>query len=187
MTDYFARFAHSYDSFVGDFKLNKIFDYLTLDKKEILVDVGGGTGRAATYLKEHVRGCIVLDYSYEMLQKAKSKDDDIMLVQASSDAMPFRDGTVNQLFMYDTLHHIQTQEESIQDCERILSDTGKLMIVDFDRKNFQNKFLIFFEILARFNSKFLTPDELVYMCAKANLNSSYERPSKKLYALTASK
>jgi len=149
MTDYFARFAHSYDSFVGDFKLNKIFDYLTLDKKEILVDVGGGTGRAATYLKEHVRGCIVLDYSYEMLQKAKSKDDDIMLVQASSDAMPFRDGTVNQLFMYDTLHHIQTQEESIQDCERILSDTGKLMIVDFDRKNFQNKFLIFFEILVQ--------------------------------------
>jgi len=187
MNDYFSRFAHMYDGFVGDSELNNILDYLDLQKKDILVDVGGGTGRDAKALKQHVRGCIILDYSYNMLQKAKGKDDDVMLVQASSDAMPFRDGTIEKLFMNDSLHHIQVQEDSMKECERVLTKSGKLMIREFDRKHFWNKLLIFFEKLVRFNSKFLTPEELVKMCSDANLKSSYERPSKSTFILTAIK
>ena len=110
VTDYFSKLAHGYDSFVGDFNFNTIIDYLDLETKEVLIDVGGGTGRIATALKEHTRGCIVLDYSFEMLKKAVKKDADLMLVQASSDAMPFRDSTVKQLFLNDSLHHIQAQK-----------------------------------------------------------------------------
>lgn len=187
MTDYFSRLAHGYDNFVGDFNFSSIEDYLDLEKKEVLIDVGGGTGRVATALKEHTRGCIVLDYSFDMLKKAIKKDSDLMLVQASSDAMPFRDGTVKQLFLNDSLHHIQAQTETLQECERIMPQNGKLMIREFDRKHFWNKFLIFFEKLARFNSKFLSPDELTKMCKDVNLKSTYQHPTKGTFILTAVK
>jgi len=187
MNDYFSRFAHRYDGFVGDFELNSILEYLDLESKDILVDVGGGTGRVAKALKHHVRGCVVLDYSYNMLQKAKGKDDDVMLVQASSDAMPFRDGTIEKLFMNDSLHHIQAQEETMSECERILTKPGKLMIREFNRKTFWNKFLIFGEKLMRFNSKFLSPEELVKMCSDVNLISAYEKPTRGTFILTAIK
>lgn len=187
MNDYFSRFAHRYDGFVGDFELSSILDYLDLKRNDILVDVGGGTGRLAQALKHHVRGCVVLDYSYNMLQKAKGKDNDIMLVQASSDAMPFRDGTIEKLFMNDSLHHIQAQKGTIHECERILTKPGKLMIREFNRKTFWNKFLIFAEKLARFNSKFLSPGELVKMCDDVNLKSAYEKPTRGTFILTAVK
>jgi len=187
MNDYFSRFAHRYDGFVGDFELNSIMDYIDLEKDGILVDVGGGTGRVATSLKHHVRGCVVLDYSYNMLQKAKGKDKNLMLVQASSDAMPFRDGTIQQLFMNDSLHHIQAQEESIKECERVLTKSGKLMIREFNRKYFWNKFLIFGEKLVRFNSKFLSSEELSSLCTNVNLKSSYEKPTRGTFILTAVK
>jgi demethylmenaquinone methyltransferase/2-methoxy-6-polyprenyl-1,4-benzoquinol methylase len=187
MHDYFSRLAHGYDGFVGDFELNSILDYLDLEKSDILVDVGGGTGRVAQSLKNHVRGCVVLDYSYNMLQKAKSKDSDLMLVQASSDAMPFRDGTIKKLFMNDSLHHIQVQEGTIKECERILTEQGKLMIREFNRKHFWNKFLIFGEKLLRFNSKFLSPEELITMCDAVNFKSTYEKPTKGTFILTAVK
>ncbi|MHA1126159.1 MAG: class I SAM-dependent methyltransferase [Candidatus Heimdallarchaeota archaeon] len=187
MNDYFSRFAHRYDGFVGDFELNSILDYLDLEKDDILVDVGGGTGRVAKALKHHVRGCIVLDYSYNMLQKAKGKDNDLMLVQASSDAMPFRDGTVEKLFMNDSLHHIQVQEGTIKECERILTKPGKLMIREFNRKSFWNKFLIFGEKLVGFNSKFLSPEELEKLCTDVNLKPSYEKPTRGTFILTAVK
>ncbi|MCE7737888.1 MAG: methyltransferase domain-containing protein [Candidatus Heimdallarchaeota archaeon] len=185
--DLFSRIAKRYDKIIKGFDLSTILDNLTLIHNEVILDLGGGTGRLAVAFEEYVNGCILLDRSFEMINQAKKKSTTIMIVQGVSEALPFRKGSIPQIFANDTLHHIHKQDETIEQCYEILSTSGHLMVREFDPDHWKTRFLIFFEKLLLFGSKFLSPKSLEEICKKYNFTVEWERLTKSTYLLNAKK
>lgn len=183
----FNRVANSYDKFVGPFDLDEINEYLPLRSDASLIDLGGGTGRIAFQLSEYVKDCFVLDYSYEMLQQAQKNIVNLPLIQGAGENSPFKSNAINQIFLNDSLHHIQKQQETLEECYRILTPKGELIIREFDKKYFWNIFLIFGEALLRFKSKFVSPKQLSAMCEKIGFTTQWVRPTKATFILIATK
>ncbi|HUT81858.1 MAG TPA: class I SAM-dependent methyltransferase [Candidatus Bathyarchaeia archaeon] len=183
----FSKVAHNYDKIVGPFDLSEIMEYIDLHPEELLFDLGGGTGRIAYQLTDYVKGCLVLDASYKMLLEAKKKGNDLFLIHGFSESLPLKTNSLKQIFLNDSLHHIKLQEETLVECFRVLSSGGQLIIREFDKKYFWNKFLIFGEKILRFKSKFFSPAQLSELCQKIGFETSWKRPSKATFILIAKK
>ncbi len=176
--DTFSKLAHRYDDFVGSFDYEKIRKYLPVLHDEPILDLGGGTGRVGIHFVKEANGCIILDLSFKMLNEARKRSQRFMLVQGLSQTLPFREQSLKQIFINDSLHHIRDQIGTIRDCYTVLKPEGKVIIREFNRKYFWNLFLILFEKMVRFGSKFLSPKELTTMCEEQNLSVSIHKPSK---------
>ncbi|UJG43915.1 MAG: class I SAM-dependent methyltransferase [Candidatus Heimdallarchaeum endolithica] len=186
--DLFSRIASYYDKLIGDFDYDSLNGYLDLYKEDILLDIGGGTGRASKVLEKEVNQCIILERSFEMLNQAKKSSKSIFLIQGLSNNIPLRNGCIDKIFVNDTLHHIKKQEKTIEQCNHVLDEKGKLIIRDYDRSYFWNFLLILFEKILMFKSKFLTPSELENIVKKYGFsNISIKRPSKATYIFEATK
>lgn len=185
--DIFSQIAHRYDDIVGAFNFEEIGKFLPLEKENILLDFGGGTGRAAQHLEAVVNGCIVLDRSYEMLKQATKKSIQSHLIQGLGESLPFRENSIKQIFANDTLHHIKKQRESIEECYKVLIPKGKLIIREFDKRRFRVKLLILFEKIIRFGSKFFSPKELQNLCHEIGFKTEFVPLTKSTYLVVGKK
>ena len=185
--DLFSRIAHFYDRIIKDFNFDTIRDHLILNDNELLLDLGGGTGRVSKSIIKHVNECVVLDRSFEMLQQAKLTSKSLMLVQGLAENQPFRPAFTEQVFVNDVLHHIRKQSKTLEETHRIMKDKGLMFIREYDRKYFWNFLLILMEKILLFRSIFLAPEELEEMCEIAGFSANWIRLSKATYLLTATK
>jgi len=185
--DLFSKIAHRYDNIIPSFDIDSIIDYLPLTKEDLLVDLGGGTGRVATKLLEHVNECIIFDRSNEMLQQVRNKTKGLYLVQGAAENQPFRKNSITSFFVNDVFHHLKKQEQTLENIKEILTDGGNLIVRDYDRKYFWNIFLLIFEKLLLFGSRFLTPYELETMCNELDFFVNWRRITKGTYLLIARK
>lgn len=185
--DLFSRIAGRYDSIIKGFDLEKIISDFPHFKDELLVDLGGGTGRVATLFLDYINECLILDRSFEMLKQAQSKSRNLILVQGTGDSMPFRENTIKQIFVNDVLHHIKNQNETLQECHLVLKEQGSLIIRDYDRKYIGNIFLFIFEKILRFGSVFFSPQELTDRCQEIGFSVNWKRLTKGTYLLSAEK
>ncbi len=185
--DLFSRIARRYDHIIRGFDLEKIIDDFTYSREELLLDLGGGTGRVANLFLNYVNECLVLDRSFEMIKQAQNKSRNLLLVQGTGDSMPFRENTIKQIFVNDVLHHIRKQKETLQESYLVLKENGKLIIRDYDRKYIGNIFLFIFEKILRFGSVFFSPQELTDQCQEIGFSVNWKRLTKGTYLLSAEK
>ena len=183
----FNRIAKRYDKIVGPFDLREILEFLPLKSNALLLDLGGGTGRVSFQLSEHVKECILFDVSIEMLQQAHKNSEKLPIIQALAEKIPFKSNSFDQIFLNDSLHHIKNQQETLEECYRILKPNGELLIREFDKKYFWNIFLIIMEAFLRFKSKFLSPNQLAIMCENIGFKTEWVRPTKATFILIATK
>lgn len=152
-----------YNMIIALFKLNKaeeILDISQLQGFEIVLDLGGGTGKLSESLKNHCEKIYVLDESQGMLSKVKV---DSKVVPMLGDALNtgFGDKTMDVVILSDVLHHIKEQHLLMDEIHRILKGDGKLVILDFDRKHFIIKILSMFERLIFGDVTFRAAHEVV--------------------------
>ena len=185
--DLFSRIADRYDKIIRSSAVEEFKSFINLKSEEILVDLGGGTGRVALVLEKMTNGCVLLDRSFEMLKQAKKKSNSLILVQGVGEALPFRKDTIPQIFANDTLHHILKQEETLAECYEVMMKSGYFTIREFDPKYWKTKFLIFFEKVLMFGSTFLSPQKLEDMCKEIGFSVNWQRLTKSTSMLEAMK
>ena len=185
--DLFSRIAGIYDKIIKGFTLDTIKQFVQIIPNEILLDLGGGTGRLSVELNKCVNGCILIDRSFEMLEQALKKSKDFLIVQGVGENLPFKENSIPQIFANDTLHHIHFQNETLSDCYRVLKPQGRLIIREYDPEHWRTKFLLFFEWILLFGSTFLSPKKLEKICQKIGFSVDWKRLSKSTYMLNAVK
>lgn len=112
-----------------------------------LVDVGTGTGRMIELFGGGAQSAIGIDRSPEMLRLARVKLNGLdlrswELRQGDLAALPIPDGGADTLILHQVLHFIPAPEGAIAELARILSPTGRLLIVDFaphDREELRDR------------------------------------------------
>ncbi|MFB6096379.1 MAG: methyltransferase domain-containing protein [Haloferacaceae archaeon] len=134
---------------------------------ERVVDLAGGTGRAAAALESGE--AIVVDAAPGMLRAARSKG----LETVTGDAMrlPLRDGVADAVLVVDALHHVPNARAVLDEVVRVLAPGGVLVVRDFDPTTVPGRALVAAEHLVGFGSRFFAPDDLAHVLEDAGLDA----------------
>lgn len=174
----FDKVYKYYDKFMTTFKLYKLEEIkaaANLKGNEVIVDVGGGTGRLAQFISNSCKTIYVLDESEKMLSKAKHYPN-LISINGNALKSPFENNSIDTVILSDVFHHIKEQEELIIEINRILKDNGKILIMDFDRKYIKTKLLIAFEFILFGRLFFRTKDEMNVLLEKYfSINKVYDK------------
>ncbi|WP_255149951.1 class I SAM-dependent methyltransferase [Halorarius halobius] len=130
---------------------------------ERVLDVGGGTGRAARALGD----ATVIDAAQGMLTEARASGLDA--VQGDAGRLPVRTGSVDAVIIVDALHHFPDAAAAIEDAARVLRAGGVLVVREFDPGTWRGRGLVRMEHLVGFDSTFYTADDLAGLMADAGL------------------
>ena len=132
-----------------------------------LLDVGGGSGRAAAALVGPE--ITVVDASLGMLARAR---DGRGLSGVAGDAgrLPFRDGSVDAVTIVDAFHHLPDQEAAVREAARVLAPGGALVVREFDPEHPLGRVLVAAESAIGMASRFRTPAALAAAFDDAGLD-----------------
>jgi len=152
-----------------------IYARVTYSKKDImreiaklpvqgsLLDVGGGTGRVSSAIRDLVDEVVVADVSFGMLKKAPLSS--LRPVCGGSESLPFADNSFERVIMVDALHHVINHAESAREMFRVLKPGGLLIIEEPDIRTFGVKLIALAEKLLLMRSHFLAPDAILKLFA----------------------
>ncbi|WP_424946501.1 ArsR/SmtB family transcription factor [Candidatus Spongiihabitans sp.] len=139
--EYFGKNAAEWDNIrklaVPDTCIEKkLIDCLNINRPELFLDLGTGTGRILEIFSPYIKRGIGIDLSREMLLVARSNLDsagatNCSVRQNDINALNFDDGTVDAITIHQVLHYLDQPERVIKEAARVLKSGGQLIIVDF--------------------------------------------------------
>lgn len=118
----------------------KSLDKLGLEPHHNVCDYGAGTGvvtaEAARITEGHV---YALDVDPGMIHLINEKIHEqrlsnVTAIQVKADKIPLDHGTIDRFLMVTVLHHIEDVPVFIGEIHRVLRHDGKVMIIDFHKK-----------------------------------------------------
>jgi ubiquinone/menaquinone biosynthesis C-methylase UbiE len=175
MFDHFGILAPFYERVIAAPDVSRLSELLALPVAGRMVDVGGGTGRVCSQLRDMVDELVVTDASLGMLAQAQAKRG-LTLSQAQAEALPFADGAFERVLVVDALHHFRDQRQAVAELLRVLKKGGTLVIEEPDLNAFSVKLVALAEKLALMRSHFYYPAQIKAMAeahgAKARIESN---------------
>jgi len=124
---------------------------------ERLLDVGGGSGRAAAALTGP--DITVVDASVGILSRAR-RVRGLSGLAADAGRLPFRDGSVDAVTVVDAFHHLPDREAALAEAARVLAPGGALVVREFDPEHPLGRLLVAGEHAIGMTSRFHTPAAL---------------------------
>lgn len=103
-----------------------LVDNLKLNSHSVTLDLGCGTGDAATILNHTHQ--FAVDFSPKMIEKVKSKYPKIETSVADAKHLPFNEDNFDLVIALGLFEYIQLPEEAIQEARRVLKQNGTLIM-----------------------------------------------------------
>jgi demethylmenaquinone methyltransferase/2-methoxy-6-polyprenyl-1,4-benzoquinol methylase len=166
--DHFGLLAPWYDRIISYNDQAELIKWADLPIPGYLLDVGGGTGRVASGLIDHVDKIEIVDISHGMLKISKKKG--LSGTCALGERLPYPDETFARILIIDALHHCLEQQAVLNDAWRVLAPDGLLIIVEPDYDHLAGKLIRMFEKLIMMNSHFLRDNEIYSMLFELSKN-----------------
>ena len=160
--DHFAAIAPLYAR-VTYSKREIMREVAALPVKGRLLDVGGGTGRVSSAIRDLVDEIIIADVSFGMLKETLPTQ--LKPVCGGPESLPFADESFERVIMVDALHHVINHAKSAREMFRVLKPGGVLIIEEPDIRTFGVKLIALAEKLLLMRSHFLAPDQIVKLFA----------------------
>ncbi|MBT9172948.1 MAG: Demethylmenaquinone methyltransferase [Syntrophomonadaceae bacterium] len=157
----FSLLAPVYDLLPGIFLQRQTATLLTRMSPaagKTILDLGGGTGRVARYLRKSGADVWLLDSSLPMLKRAGLALPAGRVFHGDAACLPFHDEFFDLVLIVDAFHHFRRQEQSLKESCRVLRTGGSLYILDFTPQSPLVRLLERLERLAGEESLFLTPE-----------------------------
>lgn len=101
---------------------------LQIQKNDIVVDLGAGTGKFIPYLQDVCSQVIAVEPVAEMLSQLQQHYPEVQTLQASSQNLPLATGTVDAVICAQSFHWF-ADLTSLQEIHRILKPAGHLGLI----------------------------------------------------------
>ncbi len=96
-------------------KFKFFIDKMALDKKEVILDLGGGDGsymdRFGPELSNY--SVIIADISEEAIRKAREKGYKSIIIDAANNKLPFKDNEIDCIFCNSVIEHITIPKDQL--------------------------------------------------------------------------
>jgi SAM-dependent methyltransferase len=178
--DYFNLIAPLYDyvfRFLGPGHLLRL---LQPQPSQLLLDVGGGTGRVSQTLGSDHQ-VVICDPSWGMLHQARSKG--LTACRGVVERLPFADNTFDRILVVDAFHHFRHQPTAARELLRVLRPAGRLVIEEPDIRLWPVKLVALGERLMLMGSEFYPVHEMAQLFRESGFPStiSQDRNSFNVY------
>lgn len=157
--DHFGMIAPFYDRVARGNQRQEWAQFLGFPYQGRLLDVGGGTGRAAQSLTCETCEVTVVDVSLKMLRLAAAKPG-VKTVCSPAETLPFPSKSFERIIMVDALHHVADQRVTASELWRILKPGGRLLIEEPNIHRIAVKLIALAEKLLLMRSHFLSPRQI---------------------------
>jgi demethylmenaquinone methyltransferase/2-methoxy-6-polyprenyl-1,4-benzoquinol methylase len=166
---YFDRMAPVYDVLMPSADAETLAAALDRGDGPIerVLDVGGGTGRAAREID--VPRAVVLDASAGMLARVPGA---IGAVRGDAREPPFRAESIDAALIVDAFHHFPDGQQVLDAVATLLRPGGVLVVAEFDPSTLRGGVLEAGEHLIGMESRFYTPTDLVVMLSETGLRTA---------------
>jgi ubiquinone/menaquinone biosynthesis C-methylase UbiE len=165
MLDHFSTLAPIYDRLFRSRDPQKLLSFLDLQKNDILLDAGGGTGRIGASLRPFIAQVVIADISYTMLKQTRMKNG-LQPVCAPTEILPFPDNTFDRIVMVDALHHVGDASKTAAELWRVTKTGGLILIEEPDIRKGAVIILALIEKLLLMRSHFLSPPKIASLFEK---------------------
>jgi len=131
--DLLGAVGRSQDSGKLDIIAKDISSKLELGNKDILLEVGSGTGVLLSKLSEKSNSAYGVDYSSEAIKRAKKAFPKIQMNTTDAANLPFKDGKFDKLLCYSVFHYFGDMEyafSAINEFLRVCRKGGIILIGD---------------------------------------------------------
>ncbi|MFH0976045.1 MAG: class I SAM-dependent methyltransferase [Spirochaetota bacterium] len=122
---------------IGGLSLTKRFaDACAFNEGSIVIDIGCGNGMTVEYLRDQYRlQTAGIDLSAVLLGQGKERLQNLNLIQAESELLPFAAETADGVISECSLSVMQYSDRTLAEINRILIPKGKLCISDVYIRN----------------------------------------------------
>ena len=169
---FFNVIAPFYDRFVHkvgmDFR-QQLVKWVAPRPGEVLLDLGGGTGRNAPLLAAQGARVVILDASEAMLNQAGKNRVPAELVLGDARQMPFPKDNFDGILCSDAWHHMPDQPGIAKELARVLKPGGRVIMLEFNPARWQGKFIKSLEMLCGEPGTFVTPEQLILQMDKVGI------------------
>ncbi|MFB6103774.1 MAG: class I SAM-dependent methyltransferase [Halobacteriaceae archaeon] len=154
----FHRLARLYDLLMPPASPDTLAPGLAVASGSVdtVVDVGGGTGRAVSAIRD---AAIVVDAAPGMGRAAQRHGH--AAIRGRAESLPIADGHVDAILIVDALHHFEDAPAAIDAAFRAIRPGGVLVVREFDPATLRGRFLVVGEHLLGFDSQFFTSADLL--------------------------
>lgn len=107
-----------------------------IQRKNSLIDIGGGFGRLTPFYASFFKKTILIDRSQRLLKEAKKlekKLPNFKTKKGVADKLPFKNQTFDVALMIRTTHHLKSLENAFKEVKRVLKPQG-YFILEFANK-----------------------------------------------------
>ena len=112
----------------------------SLVKDKNVLDAACGEGYGSDILSKYASSVRGLDIDAESVGHAQSryKRDNLSFVEGSCTLLPFEDNSFDVVVSFETLEHLEQQEEMLAEFKRVLNKEGVLIISTPDKKHYSD-------------------------------------------------
>ena len=134
---HFNWIAPIYDRIFGEAHHEALFGHLQAKPEQLVLDIGGGTGRVAQGLVDIGANVMVADPSPKMLDGTMEKG--IPATRSLAEALPFATSSVDRIYIVDAFHHFADQTLAASELVRVLRPGGRMVIEEPDIQLFRRQ------------------------------------------------
>lgn len=174
--DHFDLIARWYDHAVaGEGASPALLALADVSGGQMVLDIGGGTGRVAKELRGRGAHVVVCDRSPKMA--ALARRDGHMVVLGSADRLPFAGAIADRVVVVDAFHHFvhpsaeAGQTRAAAEMVRVTRQDGKIVIEEPDVRLLSGKMIALVEKLLLMGSRLLPAGRLAELFAGAGASA----------------
>lgn len=168
---FFDRIAQLYDRFMPAAATTSLEAGFERSRRPVdrVLDLAGGTGRAALGLREAGYDPLVADASRGML--ARAREHGLPVVCADAGRLPLVDDAVDAATVVDAYHHLPDQRIALAEAARVVAPGGVVVVRDFDPTSLRGRGVERLEHLVGMDSRFATADDVAAALTRVGLHS----------------
>lgn len=124
---------------------------LGVQNGEVILDIGCGSGVQLRALELSSPGLLIgMDLNRNALHYAKGKNiRNTEFLIADAERLPFREKTVDRIICAEIIEHLHEPEQMIAESERVLKDSGKIVISTPNEHSVWGAYEFFWDVLGR--------------------------------------